>query len=183
MESNVAATWFVNKKLAGGGPAFDWGVYDLSFPLGILGDAYSLKKVVSMTRTGLDKKSRTMPGFDVEEHFAAFLTFDKGLTYYWERSMNAHNEVPNQTRIYGTKGGLTLSFPSWESPTVELFDLDALGKARKRTLPIPMGKHDDDNRPLVGHFLDCLDGKATPLLPLVAAARHVDIIMRVLAAG
>jgi len=33
IEYNPGAKWFLDKKLSGGGPLFDWGVYDLAFHL------------------------------------------------------------------------------------------------------------------------------------------------------
>jgi predicted dehydrogenase len=184
IESNAAAGWwFLSKKYAGGGPSFDWGVYDLSFHMGILGDKYNLQKVCAASKRGLDAKGRAIPHFDVEEHFAAMLTFDKGLTYYWERSTNAHNRTENETRIYGTKAGLTLRYTSWEPPEVTMYDITKDGKARERILPVPMKGHNDDNRPLITHFMDCMEKKAKPLMPIAIAAKHVDIILRVLEAA
>ncbi len=37
IEFHPVAKWFLDKSRAGGGPLFDWGVYDLSFHLGVLG--------------------------------------------------------------------------------------------------------------------------------------------------
>jgi predicted dehydrogenase len=183
LEFNPGAYWFLNKAQAGGGPSFDWGVYDLSFHLGIMGDKPQLKKVCTMTKNGLDARGRAIKMFDVEEHLSTFMTFDNGLTYAWERSTNAHNKVPNMTRIYGTKGGLSLSFVSWDPPQATLYDIDKAGKARETVLAIPMKGHNDDNRPLIHHFLDCLDKKAKPHMPVKLAAKHIDIIMRVLEAA
>jgi predicted dehydrogenase len=183
VESNAGAPWFVQKKLAGGGPSFDWGVYDLSFHLGILGDKHTLKSVCATAASGLDDLSRKNPHFDVEEHFSALMTFDKGLTYYWERATNAHSKTPNQTRICGTKGGLMFSYPSWEASEVTLYDIGKNGKAQEKVLKIPMLGHNDDNRPLMHHFLDCLDKKVKSLMPIALSAKHIDIIMKVLEAA
>ena len=48
IEYHPEAKWFLNKAISGGGPLFDWGVYDLSFHLGVLGDAVELKNVSSV---------------------------------------------------------------------------------------------------------------------------------------
>jgi predicted dehydrogenase len=183
IEYHPGAHWFLDKKIAGGGPSMDWGVYDLSFHLGVLGDAHTLKSVLAVGKNGLDEMSRRIPRFDVEEHLAAFMKFDKGLTYYWERSTNANNQAKNETRIYGTKGGLTLSFPSWDEPAVTFYSNTARGKAVTKILKVPMKGHKDDNRPLMDHFLDCLEGKAKPAMPLALAAKNLDIILKVLAAA
>jgi predicted dehydrogenase len=183
VEYNPRARWFVQKNRAGGGPCIDWGVYDLSFHLGVLGDVHRLKSVTAIAKNGLDEISRRMPQFDVEEHFAAFLKFDKGVSYYWERSTNANNQSPNQTRIHGTDGGLSLSYPSWEEPVVTLFANGPHGKAIEKKLPVPMKGHNDDNRPLMQHFLDCLDRKAKPAIGLATSAKNIEVILDVLAAA
>jgi len=55
IEFHPIAKWFLDKSRAGGGPLFDWGVYDLSFHLGILGDEPELERVESVVlKTGLD---------------------------------------------------------------------------------------------------------------------------------
>jgi predicted dehydrogenase len=47
IEFHPRAKWFLDKSQAGGGPLFDWGVYDLSFHLGSLGDSHDLVEVES----------------------------------------------------------------------------------------------------------------------------------------
>jgi len=42
IEYNPRGSWAHSRKQAGGGPLFDWGSYDLSFHLGVLGDAPEL---------------------------------------------------------------------------------------------------------------------------------------------
>ncbi len=43
--------------------------------------------------------------YDVEEHLMVNMKLSGGISYYWERGAHAHMEVPNETRIYGTRGG------------------------------------------------------------------------------
>ena len=38
----------------------------------------------------------------------------------------------------------------------------------------------DDGLALARHFLDCLDGKAKPLMPVQRAAKHMEILFRIL---
>jgi predicted dehydrogenase len=45
IEYHPTAKWFLNKAISGGGPVLDWGVYDLSFHLGILSD---LRELISV---------------------------------------------------------------------------------------------------------------------------------------
>jgi len=58
VEYHPTARWFLNKAIAGGGPLFDWGVYDLSFHLGVLGD----RREVEFTES-----RRLMSGLDGDE--------------------------------------------------------------------------------------------------------------------
>ncbi|MDZ7723618.1 MAG: Gfo/Idh/MocA family oxidoreductase [candidate division KSB1 bacterium] len=106
IEYNPAGSWALQKEKAGGGAFIDWGVYDLSFHLGLLHDKPQLEQVKSFTRNGLKVYPDPNTQADIEEHGASFLEFDTGLTYYYERGSGVHFEVPNQTRIYGTRGGL-----------------------------------------------------------------------------
>ena len=131
IEYHPTAKWFLNKSISGGGPLLDWGVYDLSFHLGILSDKPELKKILSATtKRGLDMVNPQTEVFDVEEHFIMMMEFSSGLNYYWERGVNGHVEIPNETRIYGTKGGLKFGFCSWDDPVVYFYDVDDNGKER-----------------------------------------------------
>jgi predicted dehydrogenase len=106
IEWNPNGAWGLNKKLAGGGRFIDFGVYDLSFHLGLLDDVPQLKLLRSFSRKDLRDMSKLVAFSDVEQHGAAWLEFDTGLTYYYERGAGVHAETPNETRLYGTKGGL-----------------------------------------------------------------------------
>jgi hypothetical protein len=65
--------------------------------------------------------SRLVEFSDVEQHGAAWMEFEPGLTYYYERGAGVHGETPNETRLYGMNGGLRFQFPSWDSNDVEFF--------------------------------------------------------------
>jgi predicted dehydrogenase len=178
IEYNPAGSWALDKALAGGGPFIDWGVYDLSFHLGLLNDQPVLQDLCSFTRNGL--KTYPDPGMkaDIEEHGAAWMQFDGGLTYVYERGSGVHMEVPNQTRIYGTKGGLLFGFCSWDSPLVDFFHTDKKEKHEKLEIPNP--KSHDDNMALTSHFLDCLQENTTPAMTVELAAKHLEILFALL---
>ena len=182
IEYNPKASWFVNRKMSGGGPTADWGVYDLSFHLGVMGDKPKLKKVLSLTQNKLDQKYKTVPVFDVEEHAAAMLQFDNGLKYYYERASNAHNQVGNETRIYGTKGGLKFRYTCFlGDDEIEYFYIDrnGRGKPRTKTLKVSFARHPNEFGPLSRHFVDVLYGKAKPAMPVELAAKHLDILFKI----
>jgi predicted dehydrogenase len=178
IEYHPSAKWFLNKALAGGGVLFDWGVYDLSFHLGLLSDVPQVEQAkLLFMKNGLDLKDPGTPVFDVEEHFAAQLELSGGIKYYWEHASNAHVDVPNETRIYGTKGGIKLAFCSWESPVIEFFDVaeEGRGVARSERIEVDMSGH-DDNDALSAHFVNVLLGKEQVLMPLSLAFKHLDVI-------
>ena len=179
IEWNPNGAWAMNRELAGGGPFIDWGVYDLSFHLGLLDDVPQLKSLRSFSRNDLRDLSRLVEFSDVEQHGAAWLEFDTGLTYYYERGAGVHAETPNETRLDGTKGGLRFQFPSWDSNEVEFFYTEN-GEPRKETLTIDASDAPDDSLALTSHFLDCLDGKVEPLMPVRRAAKHMEILFGIL---
>ncbi|MDA3879861.1 MAG: Gfo/Idh/MocA family oxidoreductase [Prolixibacteraceae bacterium] len=180
IEYHPTAKWFLNKEIAGGGVLFDWGVYDLSFHLGLLNDWPEVEDAeLIFMKNGLDKIDPETDIFDVEEHFAAHLKLSGGIRYYWERAANANMEAINETRIYGTCGGIKLSFCSWDNPNIEFFDVEdeGKGKARKETISVDMAGH-DDNDALSAHFVRVLNGEEKVLMPLRLACKHLDVIYR-----
>jgi predicted dehydrogenase len=180
VEYNPNGAWAMDKRFAGGGPYMDWGEYDLSFHLGILGDRPQLKAVHAFTITGLRDLSKLAPVVDIEMHGAAYMEFNDGLTYYYERGAGVHGETQCETRLYGTQGGLRFYYPTWENKTVEYFH--ASDKPETEVLTVDMGKHPaHDNIPFVAHFLDCLEGKAQPMMPVSLAAKHLNILFDILA--
>jgi len=179
IEYNPNGAWAMDKKLAGGGPFADRGVYDLSFHLGLLNDVPQLKSVQSFTRNDLRDMSRYVAFSDVEQHGAAWMEFDTGLTYYYENGGGVHNEAPNETRLYGTKGGLRFHHYSWDSNEIEFFTTEN-GEPRKETFTVDTTGQPDDTLAITTHFLDYLDGKAEPLMTVQRAAKHMEILFKIL---
>ena len=179
IEWNPSGAWAMNKMLAGGGPFIDWGVYDLSFHLGLLNDKPELDSLRSFSRNDLRDMTNLVEFSDVEQHGAAWMEFDTSMTYYYERGAGVHAETPNETRIYGTKGGLRFQFPAWDSNEVEFFYAEN-GEPRKEILAVDMTDTPDDSLALTTHFLDCLDGKTEPLMTVQRAAKHMEILFKIL---
>lgn len=162
IEYNPSATWFLSRTQAGGGPLLDWGVYDLSFHLGLVNEPQFLG-AEGFCVNHLDTLFPEGEGF-VEEHGAAFLRFENGLTYYWERANNAHNEPHVQTRIYGTRGGVSLAFPTWFSPEVTFCSVDSDGKTRKEVLWADMAGWPGDIEAFDAAFADAVrNGGPAPM--------------------
>ena len=178
IEFHPTAKWFLNKAMAGGGPLFDWGVYDLSFHLGVLGDQHELEKVERVRlMSGLDEVDPETDVYDVEEHFMVSMQLTGNITYYWERGGHANMEIPNETRIYGTRGGIRLGYCSWDDPVVVFYDLDEQGKAREQRFELDY-KDYDDGFALSGHLIRVLDGDEKPIITLDQARKHMDIIFK-----
>lgn len=179
IEWNPKGAWAMDKKLAGGGPLADWGVYDLSFHMGLLNDAPQLKSLRSFTRNDLRDMSEWVSFSDVEQHGAAWMEFDTGLTYYYERGASAHSETPNETRIHGTQGGLRFQYPTNASNEVEYFHV-VNGKPYREILTVDLTDAPDDGQAIASHFLDCLEGKAEPLMSVPLAAKHMEILFKIM---
>jgi len=179
IEYNPAGAWAHRKSMAGGGPFLDLGVYDLAFHLGLLDDKPQIRSLHSFTRNGLKKFPAPSFHSDIEEHGAAWMEFDTGLTYYYERGNGAPCEAPNQTRLHGTKGSLRFSFNSWDPPELDFFHMEG-GKEKQTTLTMPSQGGEEDNVELIQHFLDVILDGVKPLMPVNLAARHLEILFRII---
>lgn len=179
IEYNPGAKWFLDQQIAGGGPLYDWGVYDMAFHLGLLGDP-TLLDVRAFCINGLDKVDPGSNVFTVEEHGAAFLEFSGSLRYYWERASNAHADVPHQTTLYGTEGGLRFGYCSWDSPTIEFFSVadGGRGKAVCENITVDMGTHKDEVAMEVA-WLDYLCGAGGCPMPLARELANLEILHKV----
>jgi len=178
IEFHPPAKWFLDKSLAGGGPLFDWGVYDLSFHLGVLGDAYDLENVESaVLKGGLDEVDPGTDIYDVEEHLMVHLKLSNKVSYYWERAAHANMESPNETRISGTRGGIKLAYCTWDDPVVIFYDLDEDGKAREKRIGLDY-EGVEDGEALTEHFIRVLDGTEKPVITLETAKKHMDILCK-----
>lgn len=90
-----------------------------------------------------------------------------------------HAETSNKTRLYGIKGGLRFQFPSWDSNEVEFFYTEK-GEPRKENLIVDtIGAPEDSLAPTM-YFLDWLDGKVEPLMTVQRAAKHMEILFKIL---
>lgn len=178
IEFHPIAKWFLDKSMAGGGPLFDWGVYDLSFHLGLLGDVPELEKVEHVKlMTGLDDVDTGTDIYDIEEHLIVNMKLTGDISYYWERGAHAHMELPNETRIYGTRGGIKLAYCTWDDPEVILYDLDEKGKAREKSYTSECPQ-EEDGYFLTRHLINVLDGIEQPIVTLEIAKKHMEMIFQ-----
>lgn len=179
IEYHPAAKWFLDRELAGGGPLYDWGVYDLSFHLGVLGEP-EFKSCEAFCAGGLDRVPAGTRNFTVEEHGGALLSFKNGLRYFWERASNAHQEAPNQTSIYGTRGGLRFTYTTFgDQGEVEHFYTGRNGKGapRKRVYRVNMSRHDrGDMYPVGQAIIKALQGRGPVPMPLDLELKNLEIL-------
>jgi predicted dehydrogenase len=180
IEYNPRGKWSLKKRLAGGGPFLDWGEYDISFHLGLLNDIPKLVGLRSFTKNGVKVFAEPSIKSDVEEHGSALMEFDTGLTYYYERGAGVNIEVANETRILGTCGSLRFSYCTWDFPLVEHFWVNKNRVEKKTVYKVDMSKHPGDHPALLNHFFDCIAGKDKPVMPVLLAAKHLDILFRIL---
>ncbi len=180
-EYNPRAEWAADRRRAGGGPMFDWSGYDFSFHLGVLGDRHDLQGVRGFAVNGLRPALGPADPDLVEQHAAALLQFDHGLHYYYERAGGAYGDVPDDTRIHGTRGGLRFDYLPWGGDVVEWYTESSGGKVECRELRVDMaGYSGEHNTELIRHFVDCLDGRVAPVLPIGLAYRHMQMVWRIL---
>ena len=126
---------------------------------------------------GLDEVDPGTDIYDVEEHFMVLMKLTGNIGYYWERGAHANVEVPNETRIFGTKGGIKLGYCSWDDPAVTFYDLDPMGRAREERIELDY-RDQDDGYALSQHLIRVLDGIEDPVISLEIAKKHMDIIVK-----
>ncbi|MBN8658144.1 MAG: hypothetical protein J0M11_20595, partial [Anaerolineae bacterium] len=85
----------------------------------------------------------------------------------------------NETRLYGTKGGLRFHHYSWDSNEVEFFSVEN-NQLQKETFMIDTSAEPDDSQAVTTHFLDYLDGKVEPLMTVQRAAKHMEILFKII---
>ena len=158
-------SWFTQKRFAGGGCTYDIGVHALDRCLYLMGEfdaaAVSGQTFSKFGPRGLGNgswgRSEIDPGakFDVDDLSIALIKLRSGRTVLLEASWAAHAPTTdaNATQLFGTEAGLLL-------PPVQLFRQTRGGYTSEAVDPLP---------PLVNtnrmvHFIDCLLGKAKPLV-------------------
>jgi len=171
---NAGAYWFLDKSKAGGGALSDWGVYDLDVLYGLLG-GLPVRSVSGFAFQGVGDIEVKNIRWDVEDHAAAILRCDGGLTVAWERGWVAHMKEEIRFQVYGSKAGVAFNpYQIPDAPTIEVYR-DLHGQRVTETRHIrrfPFDIHKD----FIWDFIDrALDGGA-PLTPGTAAAQAMRII-------
>ena len=167
IEYNPSGRWFLDKRLAGGGALYDWGVYDLDLLFGMFGHL-PIVEVEAMTFRGVDDPKLDTP-FDVEEHAAAWLRLADGGTIFWERAWATHLPPENRWDFYGTNAGA--SFVPHVDPEKMNLRLTRYAHRQPQDLPvIPLAE------PGPNVYEDFVHACRTGSQPAVSAAEAVAML-------
>jgi predicted dehydrogenase len=167
VEYNPSAAYWANDPAMMGHPILDWGVYDLSFHLGLFDDKPQIKDFSSQSWS-----SKAGGRYD-----AMLMKFDTGLSFSYERGGAIAQNFCNQTMIFGSKATLTVDYHTWGNPIVKIEHLKQGGAVELEEIKVNCEGY-DDGLALIKHFNDCLEGKAKPAMPLSLAAKHLDILFK-----
>lgn len=183
LEYQPTSPWFGNRAVAGGGPLLDFGVYDLAFHFGVLGQRPHAAQLLALTRGGLDGLSRDRADFDVEEHGVVTMRLHSGALYHWERATNAHSSDDDVTRIYGTKGGIEVNYPSWCPGVLACYRADREDPEIEVLATNPERAAWDDFVRMDEHFVRCVVSGERPAVLLQDAVAALEIVLTVYGNG
>ena len=80
-----------------------------------------------------------------------------------------------------SKGALFYSYYPWDKPEVQWFHEDGTGNVIEETLPVPTPRRwEHANTPVIAHWLNCIEGKAKPLMPVTLVRNHLKMVLPIL---
>jgi predicted dehydrogenase len=173
-------SWFTQRRFAGGGCTYDIGVHALDRCLHLIGEfdaaAVSGQTFSKFGPRGLGNggwgKSEIDPKapFDVDDFSVALIKMRSGRTVLLESAWAAHGPQVdvNSTQLFGTEAGLSL-------PPLQLFRQAPTGYSTESVSLL--APRVNTNRMV--HFIDCLLGRAKPLVKpseSLAVQRILDAI-------
>lgn len=160
-------SWFTQKKFSGGGCVYDIGVHLLDAALFLGGDfrAFSVSgqiradfgpKGIGDGNWGRSEIAKNRP-FDVEDFASAYIRLKGGATVILRVSWACHHPETNheQVSVFGTKASARLFPAQIISPVRQGYTVEQI----PTSCPLAHG-----NRMV--HFVDCLLGRAKPLVPV-----------------
>lgn len=159
--------WFTTKSLSGGGPLIDLGVHFIDVaiwlmgsprPVSVTGAAYTKFAESSLSDSEHSKfgESKEEGIFDVEDLATGFIRFDNGAALQIEFSWASNvEEETNFVELRGTKAGL-----SYRRGEAKVFT-EVAGTLVDLIPRLP--KDNVGHTPHLHHFIDCIQGRATPV--------------------
>ncbi|GHO80096.1 oxidoreductase [Ktedonobacter sp. SOSP1-85] len=113
------SSWFMSKRMSGGGPLIDLGIHVLDMALFLLGEPTAVTVSAStyseLSRCSADfqmcgHSSEIEHVFEVEDLATAFIRLSNGTTLLLETSWATHGNAQDDYEIvlYGTKGGASI---------------------------------------------------------------------------
>jgi len=145
-------SWFVNKKLSGGGALIDIGVHALDAAWWLMGTP----KPVSVSGNAYQQFKHVVPKgtqFDVDDSAFGLIKFDNGATLILECSWALNLPSRSAIQIAGTKGGVELN-------PLKIY-VEREGVQLDVTPEVPGG---DVFAGQMGHFIECIQTNKTPLM-------------------
>jgi predicted dehydrogenase len=145
-------SWFVNKKLSGGGALIDIGVHALDCAWWLMGTP----RPVSVSGNTYQKFGHVVPKgakFDVDDSGFGLIKFDNGAILVLECSWALNLPGNNAIQVAGTKGGAELN------PMKIYMERDGIQLDVSPEVPGA-----DAFAGQTGHFIECIQKKKTPLM-------------------
>jgi predicted dehydrogenase len=157
-------TWRLNKKMAGGGPLMDMGIYALQAARYLSGQEPTLVMAISQTPADSPKFSQ------VEETMTISLQFASGLQ---ASLLTTYGFSCNRARVYGTRGMLELEPLQYYSGNHVYFTCGGRGGGRQEVAYAPV----DHFAAEMDAFCEAIAGNKQPATPGEEGLRDMKIMM------
>lgn len=180
IEYQPETKWFINKKLSGGGPVMDWGVYDLAVIQTIMGGIVKCDVKYSKLANHLAPIDKQLEEtYDVEEHgyVVSDLTDKNNNTFTYIEDRASVNNGPEfwYLRILGDKGGLDIKWLTWNA---EFVYYSNFGKNGQVTENIQIDPNYNPHAFPVINMIEAIQTGGSPLINFENGALHIDYIQQ-----
>jgi predicted dehydrogenase len=185
IEYQPGSQWFLNKRLSGGGPVLDWGVYDVAVVDAVVGglESSSVRYAKLLGELApVPEPQRDL--YDVEEY--AFVVSDASTrcggvySFVHERGAVVHGREEHYLRVIGMNGGLEIGWLPGDSYLTEYtFDSHGSPTAIEHEVDDSYDVHALPIRDMVGAIRTGRD----PLVTFGRASVHISYVDAVYAAS
>ncbi|MGO4495075.1 Gfo/Idh/MocA family protein [Paenibacillus sp. 2RAB27] len=162
--------WFTTKELSGGGPLIDLGVHFIDIAVWVMGNPKPVAVSGATYRKFADNdvsdskhssfgEKQSDGTFDVEDLAIGFIRFDNGATLQIEFSWASNIEEETYfVELRGTKAGAT--YRNYELGLFSEINGQLMDSKSSRSHGKPVKMHHAN----INHFIDCLTGRAEPII-------------------